>query len=282
MNEDYPIIVGIAGKAGTGKTTVANMLAPKSQFSSNGETVDPELVADLQVPLFENTLFWDHRFFAMPLYKLVSIRQGTEGDKKHDRILYQIHEVLVQLFSGSPLYGAPPYGHLVDMTMQIANMDLPAEGKPRKFLQDVGAMCREADPDCFVKYTKKSIYQDFIEKRQAFEREQVMKALEDPDTPEKWYKYICIVSDVRMENEAEFIHSEPNGILVRFDASPYVREERLTKRDGHPPQKSLSNHITEQLDFSEDLVDHIIDTDDLSPMDQALDTRSYIFKHLQS
>ena len=277
MNQDYPIILGLAGRAGTGKTTVANILAPKSQFSSNGELV-PEVIADLEVPVFENTLVWDHRFFAMPLYKLVSIRQGTEGNMQRDRVLYQIHETLVQLFSGSPLYGAPPFDDLVELTHHVAELDLPAEGKPRKFLQDVGTLCRSYDPDCFVKYARKSIYQDFIEKKTTFEREQAMKALEDPDSPEKVFGYICIVSDVRMENEAKFVHEEPNGVLVRFDASPEVREERLTTRDGSAPQNL--NHITEQMDINPDYYDYVIDTDNLSPVDQALDTRKLLFKSM--
>lgn len=277
--EDSPIILGLSGKAGTGKTTIANMLAPKSQFSSNGEQVPPEVVADLEVPLFENTLFWDHRFFAMPLYQLVSIRQGVEGNKKDDRILYQIHETLVQLFSGSPLYGAPPYGDLVDLTMQVAQMDLPVEGKPRKFLQDVGMMCRDMDEDCFVKHTRKSIYQDFMERRSNFNRDQQLKLIEDPDTPERIFRYICIVSDVRMDNEAAFVHNEPNGVLIRFDASPEVRNERLIKRDGKPPTNL--NHITEELDIKPEYFDHILDTDTLNTMDQALDTRSLLYKSMK-
>ena len=52
-HKDYPIVIGLAGKAATGKTSVAEKIVPKAQINS-----------------VSNHIVWDHIFFALPLYEL--------------------------------------------------------------------------------------------------------------------------------------------------------------------------------------------------------------------
>ena len=99
FDEDRPIILGLCGKAGTGKTSVGNMLAPQTQFANNTIDAEQELLkSTADMAFFQEHVVWDHKYFAMPLYKLVSIKDSTEGYQSDDRIRYQIHETLLEIF----------------------------------------------------------------------------------------------------------------------------------------------------------------------------------------
>jgi len=62
FRDNQPIIIGLAGKAGSGKTSVAESIIPKGSLDA--------------------TKFgyrWDHLFFALPLYEMYSIKKNIMG-----------------------------------------------------------------------------------------------------------------------------------------------------------------------------------------------------------
>ena len=244
---DDPTIIGLSGKAGTGKTSVASTIVPEGTLAQRDDIV------------------WDHLFLAMPLYELASIRRKTEGAHYADRVQYQVHDVLVDLFGGSPLYGAPPYSELVSLAHEITfcPIEMNLDVKPREFLQSTGTLLRSVDPDCFIKWINNRIKRNF--------------ALYS----EKDMEYATIISDIRMPNEAAFVHNSPRGTLIRFDASDATRAERLERRDGTVVSmtESQSQHESEQIqNIPEEYFDIILDTNGMSLSEQASATFLSLFQ----
>lgn len=239
---DYPIVLGICGQAGTGKTSTADRLAPLGGRE-------------------ETPIDWDHLYFALPLYEIVSIKRNIEGDMRKDRIRYELHKTLVDLFGSSPLYGAPKYDTLVQLVQQLTDTPLGAgeSEKPRSFLQQTGTLLRDVNEDCFVNWVKKMIKTRYVQLRQ------------------EGRPYAFVVSDVRMPNEAAMIKAQPNGRLLKFTASDEVRHDRLMKRDGFVPDAVQAAHASEQVDLiPNELFDHIIDTNSLSLDQQARVTEAVV------
>lgn len=245
MNPDYPFVVGFCGRAGVGKTSVANSIVPQARVSEVvGEHDDPNRYEKV----------WDHLYLAMPLYELLNVKQTIEGEARSQRTLYQIHDILLDIFGRSPLYGAPDYDYLVGLVDKIAQMPTVKEGKDRSFLQDVGTMCRDVNTECFVQWVQRKINDTFRTVRS-----------ENEDN-----EYICIVSDVRMPNEAKFIHEHPNGLLLEFTASDHVRNERLMDRDGYLMTEAQANHESERVDdIPSEYVDVSVNTDGMSLREHA-------------
>jgi len=75
--QGQPIIIGLAGKAGSGKTSVAESIVPKGSFDTN-----------------KYGMKWDHLFYALPLYEMASIKKNTLGHNAELRKLYALHEFL--------------------------------------------------------------------------------------------------------------------------------------------------------------------------------------------
>lgn len=240
MNDDKPIVIGFCGKAGVGKTSVANAFAPLGAIQNNTSNYG---------------MIYDHLFFAIPLYELQSIKQIISGIYKEDRILYETHRVLGEILGTNPLFNnAPPYDKFVQLVKLIAALPIKDDGKDREFLQTAGSMCREVNQDAFVNWIKRKIYSTFHS-----------LSVEDDDIYNNNGRYACIVSDVRMPNEAEFIANEPNGILIKFTASDEVRNERLYNRDGYLMTKEQLAHPSERVeDIDKSLIDVTIETDKLS------------------
>ena len=252
-NPEKPVVVGICGKAGTGKTSVGDRLAPPAMF------IDPK-----------SGFVWDHLFLAMPLYELAAIRRKVQGENRKDRILFETHEVLFDLFGRSPLYGLPPYEEFVTFVARVVDepIEYDEDVKPRSFLQNVGSLCREVDENCFIKNTQRTMIQHFLRYAEAEDTEDCT--------------YVCVVSDVRQPNEAEWVRNQENGILLRFDASDAVRAERILDRDGVTLTQEQLNHHTEDIDKIDDnLIDAVINTDELTLSQQVEVTRSHISESLQ-
>jgi len=239
MNHDTPIVVGISGLAGAGKTSTAEGIVP-------GKIVHmpPEAV-------------WDHMFFAMPLYSLASIRRNTLGENSIDRQLYQTMEKFLDIFV-SPIYGGPSFDRLVNIVKETVAMPLPLNKdlKPREFLQDVGYLARQEDPDCFAKFMDRKIKR----RRKEFDREK---------------PYIVLVSDLRYPNEAEMIRKYDNSLIIKLDASPENRADRLTKRDGKTMTLEELSHESESF-YNEIVEDVIINTNDTTLDEQIEIARDII------
>jgi len=249
FNINYPIIIGLAGKALTGKTSVADNIVPKARIANA-----------------EDDMNWDHIYFALPLYELASIKKNALGDRKKIRQLYAIHNTLYEIFGGSPISNLPDYSEMNNIVNEIYNMQIPSDDiKPRSFLQRVGDICRSYNPTCFSEWAinkAKSLHMDY---------------LRDYGFDDEVKPFSVIISDVRYLNEAEAIKRSPNGILVCYTASDEVREERMFKRDGYLMPETERNHSSElEMDKVGELADIVIDTSDMSVEEQSKATKEFI------
>lgn len=235
IKKDHPIIIGLAGKAGSGKTSVAEQIVPKGSI---------EVIKD-------NTK-WDHIFYALPLYEMASIVKNTKGEKEKSRKLFALHDVLYDVYGSSSLGNVPDYPMFIELVYNVYNREIEPEGiKPRKFLQNVGDLCREHDPNCFASWA--------IFKAKKIYRES-MKSAEDKEN----HNVIVIISDVRYLNEAQTILEQPNGYVICFDASQEVLNQRLMKRDGKLMSEDEMSHSSEQqIEFIKNIASAIIDTNEL-------------------
>jgi dephospho-CoA kinase len=253
MNSN-PIIIGLAGRAGSGKTSVAEAIVPKGSFST-----------------IKYGGMWDHIFFALPLYEMATSRLNIQGQNENSRKKYAIHDTLFDLYGRSPIGSIPDYDDLVDRVNRIASLPITDDGvKPRSFLQNAGDICRDGYPDCFCKwviYKSNRLHKDYI------------RSLEEDEEEKPFY---VIVSDVRYPNEAEAILSAPNGKLVFFDAEEQTLNERLMKRDGRMSTPEQAAHSSEQSSgLVKRMADIVIDTDNLSIEDQVQATLSKLGINIQ-
>jgi len=234
---EYPIIIGLSGKAASGKTSVADQIVPKARINNS-----------------DGDIIWDHIFFTLPLYEIAGIKKTALGYRQKDRQLFSIHEVLFDLFGGNALGNIPDYKHFTDLVDQLYHLGIEPEGiKPRSFLQKAGDLCRLYDSDVFAKwviYKAAKMHRDIISS-ESFQ-----------DNP----KHVGImISDVRFKNEADKILNQPNGMVIYFDALQRTRNERMLKRDGHLMTAEQSFHKSEkECDLVKSVASAIIVTDELS------------------
>jgi cytidylate kinase len=241
-----PIIIGLAGKAGSGKTSVAEQIVPKGSLEITREGIK-----------------WDHIFYALPLYEMSSIRRTIKGINENNRQLYAIHEALYDVYGSNPLGNIPSYEDFVSRVFEIKNLFIEPEGvKPRSFLQKAGDICRKDFEDCFAKWG--------VSKSFSLYREYIKKTSEDERTP-----YAVIISDVRFVNEAEAILKQKNGVVVCFDASQETLQDRILKRDGKFMDPILASHRSEQeIEAVKSISSLVINTDNMSIEDQTYATMS--------
>jgi dephospho-CoA kinase len=250
-DDSQPIIIGLSGKAGSGKTSVAEQIVPKGSIAVNKYGIK-----------------WDHIFYALPLYELASIKKNTQGHNERSRKLYAIHETLYEIFGSSPLANVPQYHDLIKMVDEIYNLSIEPEGtKPRTFLQKAGDICRDFDSDCFCKWgvrKAQAIYKNYL---RDFYRD--MEDVSNQDAS----PMAIIVSDVRFKNEAQTILDQPNGFVVCFDASQETLNERILKRDGKLMSADQSSHKSESfIDDIMDISSCVINTDNLTIEEQTEQT----------
>jgi len=237
INPNKPIILGLSGKAVTGKTSVAESIVPKAAIETESSGIS-----------------WDHIFFALPLYELANIRKQILGTRKRTRQLYAIHDVIYDIFGGSAIGNVPDYEDMINIVQQIYNMPIEPEGiKPRTFLQKAGDICRSHNELCFSEWAinkSKKLYNDYTQEKQELD-------LINP--------FCVIISDVRFLNEAEAIKNQENGVLITYTASEEVRQNRMIQRDGMLMSEDQMNHISEkQIDDIIPLSDLVMDTSDMS------------------
>lgn len=243
----HPIILGLAGKAGSGKTSVAEAICPKGSVQTN-----------------TNGIVWEHIFHALPLYELASIKKNIKGYNSDSRKLFSIHEVMYEIYGKSALGMIPHYESFVSKVQEIHNLPIEPEGvKPRTFLQKAGDICRDGYAECFclwVIFKSGELYRKNI---RDFLKENI-----DEDTP------VCvIVSDVRFLNEAKSILKQPNGFLITYEASDDTLRDRIFKRDGiYMTDEQLNHHSEKEIDLVKEVSTFTINTDNLSIEDQAKQT----------
>lgn len=245
-DSDHPIIVGLSGLAGSGKTSTASAII---SMVPNGKIVQ-----------------WDHIYHAMPLYEFASIKTKTIGDNAESRQLHLIHDLLKELF-----HSKISYEDMVELAYDIYAMPIEEEGKPRSFLQALGTLLRSYDVDCFSHWVTIRAYQVFRKWRSTCTEDEL-------DNP-----FIVLVSDLRMLNEIENIRRTPNGLVLRFEASESTRNERLFARDKKYMTADQLSHETEMESTSEQFlsqVDQTINTDDLDIEEQAALTVTTIYESI--
>lgn len=243
--EEQPIIIGLAGRAGSGKTSVAEHIIPKGSLESTKHNVK-----------------WDHIFYALPLYEMATIRHSIKGYNQNSRQLYAIHDVLFNLYGGSSIGLIPEYMDLVDRAQQIQSLKIEEEGtKPRSFLQKAGDICRQEFENCFATWgiTKShQLYRSYIKSLTGEEEE---------------IPFAVIISDVRFENEAQQILKNPNGVVVCFDANQDTLDARLMKRDGKLMDAEHAAHRSEQqIEAIKSMATHVINTDNMNIEQQTAAT----------
>jgi dephospho-CoA kinase len=241
MNSN-PIIIGLAGRAGSGKTSVAEAIVPKGSFST-----------------VKYGGMWDHIFFALPLYEMATARINIQGQNEVSRRKYAIHDTLFDLYGRSPIGSIPNYDDLVDRVNKIYDLPITNDGvKPRSFLQVAGDICRDGYDDCFCKwaiYKSNKLYKDYL------------YSLEEDEEKKSFY---VIISDVRYPNEADAILSARNGKLVFFDAEDETLNARLMKRDGRISSPEQLAHSSEQSSaIVKNMASIVISTDNMSIEDQV-------------
>lgn len=250
-DEDSPIIIGFAGRAGSGKTSAAEQIVPKGSIET-----------------FKNGIKWDHIFFALPLYELASSRRNIKGEREQSRQLFAIHEVLYDIFGASSIGSIPNYDDFVEMVYDLYSLPIEPEGyKPRSYLQKAGDICRDFDPDCFTNWG--------IRKAKSIHRKHLidLRSSKKGDLNEEEPPMAIVISDVRFENEARAILEQPNGILVCFDASQEVLDDRLMRRDGGLMSAEQSQHKSEQyIEDIKKIATIVINTDNLNVEQQAIET----------
>lgn len=258
FQENYPIIIGLAGKAGSGKTSVAESICPKGSVVSSLEQNNP--------------IVWQHIFYALPLYELASIKKNTKGVNERSRKMYAIHDVLYDIYGGSPIGFVPPYETLVEMVAKIESMPIEQEGiKPRNFLQKAGDICRAHRESCFSDWAIMKSSKLYRQYRSSLEEDAAVNP------------FAVIISDVRFENEADGILKQPNGIVVVFDADDKTLSERIIKRDGRPLSEEQMNHHSEkQIDIIKQKASFVLKTDDMSLEQQASNTLKLITNKLET
>lgn len=240
MNNEQPILLGLAGNAGSGKTVVANALSPPAQVVTE-----------------DNLIIWTKLSFADPIRRMATAKQKIKGDHAWSRQCYEIHEVISDLFRSNLTYD-----EVVDLVYEVANLPIEDESqKPRTFMQYVGTdMFRKIDSDIWVKAMKRSIQRSFS----------LLKKETD---------FVGIViDDCRFINECNYFKSQSQGILIRFDVSPEVAQERLIARDKKYISPEEMSHISEQelKLVPNDQFDAIINTDNLSLKEQVAQTKQVI------
>lgn len=256
-SKDHPIILGLAGKAGSGKTSAAEALCPKASMEK-----------------VSNGIIWEHIFHALPLYELASIKRNIKGSNERSRKLYSIHEVLFEIYGKTSLGGIPKYEDFVEKVKQIYDLPVEEQGiKPRTFLQKSGDICRDGYTECLCHWVVMKSVELYRKNSYSISKEDT-----DNDTP------ICvIISDVRFMNEAQSILKQPNGIVITYDASNSILQDRLFKRDGIFMTDEQLNHSSEQqIDLVKNVSTYIINTDNLSIESQAKETLKLVKQHIEN
>jgi cytidylate kinase len=257
FNDSKPIILGIAGKAGTGKSTIGSYLAPMGRIASSFQQENEGFYP----------IFWDHLSFAMPLYRISSIRTGIQGSNRDDRIKYEILDTVLDSFGKSPLFGAPPFQNLIQMVNQLATYPCPQDGsKPRAFLQYAGDVFREEDSHVLIKLMARKIRD--INTRFRQDVDQVLADHDEEGTDEVLIPKVpgIVVTDVRTRDEAAFLLQQENIILIKLECDDATRFARLSERDGEGIETlTTRNHETEQQlnTIPDDWFNVIIDTTEM-------------------
>lgn len=228
-------LVGISGKMGSGKDTVASLLAER--FYRKGDKVVIRSFADSLkeevARLVADALMSQSK---QDFCDLVTSWGGISSTQAQE-LLKVLHPLIASLLEQR----VEPN----EVTAELLYRNPADKPLVREVLKFWGNDVRRAqNPDYWVDMTA------------VYAKEQIDMGVS------------CIIPDVRRQNEAGFI-KDAGGLLVRLNVSEEEQRQRLLSRDNKLSDRSAFNHITE-TDLDEyDRFDVILDTDSTSPEEVA-------------
>lgn len=239
------VIVGLAGKAGSGKTSVAEQFVPAHSPSRHRSGNDIVVVDKLKL--------------AAPLYEIYGTGEMS-GSEAKSRQEYAVFDVLREVFGGNPLYGAPPLSELSLRTNAVIEriMQIGLDNR-REILQWTAEYCRSFNNDCFVNLlVKKALL--LAEQNAAVVNREV-----DPTSYEELIVSI-IIDDVRFNNEAARLKKVfgKDCFIAKLECEESERMDRIIERDGGA-KMSLYRHHSEDIAIDEEHIDTVLDTTTFDP-----------------
>lgn len=228
-------LVGISGKMGSGKDTVASLLAEMLYRRGDGvvirsfadglkdevaRIVTYALMSQSKQDFCDSVTSWS-RISSTQAQELLKVLHPLIASLLEQRV--ESNEVTAEL-----LYRNPADKPLVREVLKFWGNDVR----------------RAQNPDYWVDMTA------------VYAKEQVGSGVS------------CIIPDVRRQNEAGFIN-DSGGLLVRLNVSEKEQRRRLLSRDNKLSDRSAFTHITETDLDDYDRFDVILDTDNIGPEEVA-------------
>lgn len=224
-------LVGISGKMGSGKDTVASLLAER--FSQSGENVVIRSLADslkeeVAKTVADALMSQSEQDFcdSVTSWSRISSTQAQELLKVLNPLVASLLEQRVEpnKVTAELLYRNPADKPLVREVLKFWGNDVR----------------RAQNPDYWVDMA--TVYTE----------------------EQRSMGVSCVIPDVRRQNEAGFI-KDAGGLLVRLNVSEDEQRRRLLRRDNKLSDGSAFTHITE-TDLDEyNRFDVILDTDSMNP-----------------
>lgn len=228
-------LVGISGKMGSGKDTVALLLAER--FSQSGEKVVIRSLADSLKEEVAKTVadaLMSHS--EQDFCDSVTSWSGISSIHAQE-LLKVLHPLIASLLEQR----VEPN----EVTAELLYRNPADKPLVREVLKFWGNDVRRAqNPDYWVDMAA------------VYAKEQVGSGVS------------CIIPDVRRQNEAGFIN-DSGGLLVRLNVSEKEQRRRLLSRDNKLSDRSAFTHITETDLDDYDRFDVILDTDNIGPEEVA-------------
>lgn len=228
-------LVGISGKMGSGKDTVASLLAERlckrgvrvviRSFSDSLKDEVARLVADAIISqskqdFCDSVTSWS-RISSTQAQELLKVLHPLIASLLEQRV--EANEVTAEL-----LYRNPADKPLVREVLKFWGNDVRRAQNPNYWV-DMASVYTEEQRSMGVS---------------------------------------CVIPDVRRQNEAGFI-KDAGGLLVRLNVSEEEQRRRLLSRDNKLSDRSAFTHITETDLDDYDMFDLILDTDSMGPEEVA-------------
>lgn len=228
-------LVGISGKMGSGKDTVASLLAER--FYRKGDKVVIRSFADSLkeevARLVADALMSQSK---QDFCDLVTSWGGISSTQAQE-LLKVLHPLITSLLEQR----VEPN----DVTSELLYRNPADKPLVREVLKFWGNDVRRAqNPDYWV------------DTAVVYAKEQIEMGVS------------CVIPDVRRQNEANFI-KDAGGLLVRLNVSEQEQMRRLLSRDNKLSDRSAFTHITETDLDDYDRFDLILDTDSMGPEEVA-------------
>lgn len=210
-----------------------------------------------------NTVRWEHLSFGDELKSEVTLllrilqdrTRGLVGERRLNdgegfpQVLHDLVKLSRYTKEKYPLFNNVPY---TDLIFAFAGLNEHSTSG-----RDVDGWTRSASIRRVLQFwgtdVRRRLDSDYWAKKVAVKAEEVLASGRS-----------VLVTDARFPNEAITINQIPNSFLLRLDASPEVRIERVSKRDSIVPSEDSLHHASETALDDYTNFDLRIDTDPLT------------------